>query len=265
MFGEKSMRHKAVWSVCAAAGVCSSILGASWVDVPVPSIDTICRQEVVTKDWSPERGPRGHRGHRGKKGKRGDKGDSALLSPAFSEGVFVLSEGGGPVPVLISGMSPYPDIPYVVPLVSSAADQQIAFDPSTNSFEILASGTYLAEYFLKVVAHVSTYVGNPDSAGYVVIALQDIISGNQFGVTKLVPNQMGTMDPAYPEGYNTDASGTYQELLQLTRGMQLQLVILELPTTVSPPNNYIPFDFIGGDPLQPFSDEVAYLTLLKVT
>jgi hypothetical protein len=181
-----------------------------------------------------------------------------MLSPAFSEGVFVLASGAT-LPIPITPTPPTPSNPFVVPLADNSVDEQIAYDPTTNSFEILASGTYLAEFFLRVESDVPVLSGMLDVQGYVVVALRDLSSNTLFGITKLVPNEIAANSPS---GFTAvSAFGTYQELLQLTQGMQLQLVVLELPTTISS-SAPIQFDFDG---LSPTTDEVAYLTLLKVT
>jgi hypothetical protein len=152
--------------------------------------------------------------------------------------------------------------PFVVPLTPSVLDNSVTFVPSTNSFQVQQSGTYLAEFFLKAEENLSEEMVAPfDPRGYLVIALRNVATGALLAVTKLIPNNVAI------QNYTVSASGTHQALLRLNQGDALQLVVVGLPATnPSPPGvpSEIEFDMDGGDSGQISSDEVAYLSLLKV-
>lgn len=264
------MRQLLFYMLCLAPLVCAADLGAS-LPVLTPSIDlTACpgwADGVRAKDDHECRGPRGHRGHRGEKGKKGEKGPQGTIDPSFSKGSLQLAEGQGPI---LIPTSTSPTFPYIVPLNANFLDTNILFDAATNSFEVQECGTYFAEFFLKAF---STSPGvDYGMQGQLVIALRNMSTNTYLVPTKLVPVEMGTTETGYDEtAYTIDASATHQALLHLNQGDRLQLVVIELPTTFNytgSPTLYLPAQFvmIGGTSDYYYeSDEVAFLTLLKVT
>ena len=164
--------------------------------------------------------------------------------------------------------------PFIV--VPIAADENlhknVRFDEQTHALVVEQSGTYLANFFLKA--------GNTASSqltGEIAIALRRSHGQKEHFLarTKLVPIISTDREPGFAESSGPNvpgpfwiAFGTYQALIHLCEGDHLQLVITDLPgfgfgkDLAAATNLTNEWFYFGGG--QPESDEVAYVTLMRV-
>jgi hypothetical protein len=175
----------------------------------------------------------------------------AIILHAYAKARLILNSGE------ITNIDlPSPDPYIVVPLtLKEKIRKGISFDEKNHALKIHHSGTYMAGFFLKLGEIISSQVN-----GTVGVALRKISSTQTSlsSMTQLFPQMANDQEPLQ-DGLNFVAFGTHSELLQLCEGDLLQLVITGLP--VYEEQDYW-FYFGGG---QEQSDEVAYLTLIKVS
>lgn len=174
---------------------------------------------------------------------------SGVLS-AFAKAVYKIATGRVEPVGTIDEDHPY----VVVPLtLVERPDKHLGFHEQTHSFVVQKSGTYLAEFYLQV----GPANGRTHPLGQVNIALRKTHESNisLIASTMLVPMfQDLTSAP-----YSILAFGTHHELLNLSKGDALQLVVTDLPNDV---NGMLPWSYFGGTMIP--TSEVAYLTLTKI-
>ena len=113
------------------------------------------QDHLCTKDHN--RGPRGPRGHRGKRGHRGYKGATGVAGQIGATGpagstVIAMAQQFSPSVVGVTGPTfTGADELQLIPIGSTGGSyttsgSDISFDPTTSSFTVNTSGTYLLRY-----------------------------------------------------------------------------------------------------------------------
>ena len=191
----------------------------------------------TAKEHHPQR--KSHRGHH----------DRAIKLPAYAKAGLTLGSG------VITQIEFEPSSSfYVVPLgINKETSKNIDFNSDNHAFEIHHSGLYMANFFLKLFANVSS-----GTQGSVVISLLKSTGGSRtfFSPTKLFASGAWDFGAPLQDLKGTTCFGTGQAFLHLSEGDHLQLTITSIAPGLMTP-------FYIND-CQKGTDEVAYLTLIKI-
>ena len=225
------MGHLLLSVVCVLSICCLTNSFAAERDGVSPGPSPECQgQAMVTKD----------RHHKTKASH-----DHAGVLSAYAKASHTIPAGQQESTGTIDTEHPY----LVVPLSPDHLNKYVGYNSQTQALIAKKSGVYLAEFYLQLYGPVLNQVA---------IALRKTSGTNVclLTPTKLPPMLLSDFAPI-----KCLASGTRQELLHLSEKDELQLVIVHLPITGSPPVE-LPWYYLGSSSSE--TSEVAYLSLIKI-